>query len=59
MDKLSILMNRDAFESWVKAHPLGSHVKVTVGETELTGTVCEFAEYHGRIEVRIRLHKGA
>ena len=59
MDKLSILMNRDAFESWVKAHPLGSQVKVTVNETKLDGTVCEFAEYHGRIEVRIRLHKGA
>lgn len=59
MDKMSILMNRDAFESWGKAHPLGTQVKVTVDETELTGTVCEFAEYHGRIEVRIRLYKGA
>ena len=38
MDKLSILMNRDAFESWGKAHPLGSHVKVTVNEIELNGT---------------------
>ena len=59
MDKMSILMNRDAFERWGKAHPLGSHVKVTVGETELSGTVCEFAEYHGRIEVRTRLNKGS
>lgn len=59
MDKMSILMNRDAFESWGKAHPLGSYVKVTVNEIELSGTVCEFAEYHGRIEVRIRLNKGA
>ena len=23
----------------------------------LEGTVCEFAEYHGRIEVRLLLHK--
>lgn len=59
MDKLSILMSREAFESWGKAHPLSSRVTVTVNDIVLEGTVCEFAEYHGRIEVRIRLHKGA
>ena len=58
MDKLSILMSREAFESWGKRTPRHSG-QVTVDETELTGTVCEFAEYHGRIEVRIRLYKGA
>lgn len=55
MDKLSILMKREAYEEWAKSHPLGTPVAVTVDGLALDGTVAEFAEYHGRFEVRIRL----
>lgn len=59
MDKLSILMSREAYEEWVKTHPLGTPVAVTVDGQALDGTVAEFSEYHGRIEVRIRLKRQA
>lgn len=55
MDKISILMDRGVYESWAKAHPLSSRVAVTIEGQALDGTVSEFAEYHGRFEVRIRL----
>lgn len=59
MDKLSILMKREAYEEWAKSHPLGAPVAVTVDGVALDGTVAEFAEYHGRFEVRIRLKQAS
>lgn len=55
MDKISILMSREAYESWAKAHPLGSRVAVTIEGQVLDGEVSGFAAYHGQFEVRIRL----
>ena len=58
MEKLSILMSRETFESWGKTHPLGTRIAVVIDGTAMEGTVAEFADYHGRIEVRLRLGKG-
>lgn len=57
MDKLSILMSHEAFTEWAPTHPLGKQITVTVDGLALEGSISEFAEYHGRIEVRIRLKR--
>lgn len=59
MEKLSILMNRESFASWGEAHPLGSQIMVNVAGVELSGVVAELSDYHGKIEVRIRLSQKA
>lgn len=55
---MSILMNVDAFRKWEAAHPLGSSVAVSVAGEEFQATVAEFSDYHGKVEVRLRLNRG-